>query len=236
MRSALLAALVLSAPAFAQDAVTVRPGDASLVTSWIQPATTSYTIRVVEPIQQNVGTAVESVAVDDGVVTRVLTVDVPMQGMSQKDSVRADLATLAPLTHHSTGGMAEVSLEFMPEGVVGAVTPKGQALQAVTEMTDAPVFDSAWIADLVQSLPLAEGYAAEVPAFNAAPTGLQTYAIRVTGRESRKRADGTDGTGWVVEAQAGPATITYVVDTETRELLAQRFSPQPGVTVEIVRK
>ena len=169
MRFALVLAAVLALPAAAQgaapDTLVLAPGDGVLVTDWITPGTTTYAIRVTAPVQQEVGTATETVTVADGVVTRVVRTSVPMQGVSQTDSLVADAATLAPRLHRSTGGMQGASLEFMAEGVVGVLTPRTGEAATVTLMTDAPVFDGAWAGEIARSLPFREGLVARAAVF-----------------------------------------------------------------------
>ena len=57
--------------------------------------------------------------------------------------------------------------------------------------------------------------------------------LAVTGQEEVETAAGAR-TGWAVDADMGPFTMTYVVDAETRDLLVTRMSPQPGVAIEMV--
>lgn len=233
MRSLLLAAALLGAPAvFAQapaDTLTLAPGDGILTTDWLASGTHAYTLRLVQPQAMDIGTATETTTVAGGTVTRVLTVSVPMQGMTQTDSLVADATTLTPLTHHSSGGPMEASLEFMSEGVVGMLTPRqGEATTVLLETYD-PVFDSAWLGEIAQSLPLVEGTVVRVPVFvNQSPEELIEALLTVSGQETLG-----ERTAWVVDAQMGPQAVTYLVDAETREMLTTRFSPQPGVRVEI---
>ena len=235
MRLALLLAAVLALPAAAQapDTLAIAPGDGALVTDWLASESRTYALRVTAPVQQEVGTATETVTVADGVVTRVLRMSVPMQGVSQTDSLVADAATLAPRLHRSTGGMTEASLEFMAEGVVGVLTPRQGEAQTVTLMTDAPVFDTAWAGEIAQSLPFADGLVARVEAFTAQGADAPVDVVyTVTGR-APVAVDGAERTAWTVETTMGPVTMTYFVDAETRAMLKTEFSPQPGVTVQI---
>lgn len=233
MRTLFLAALLAAAPAFAQgapaDTVTIAPGDASLVTDWIAPGTRTYTMRLTAPMQQDVGTMTERITVENGRVVRVTTTSVPMQGMTQTDSLVATTA-FVPLTHNSEGGGAEASLEFMDEGVVGMVTPMQGDPTAVTLLTDAPVFDGAWIVEIAQSVPLVEGAVYRVPTFFAqAPDNVGEVILTVGALED------VGGTmAHAVEGDLGPLAFTYLINPDTRKLLTTRFSPQPGVELEIM--
>lgn len=231
-----LFAVALAASAAAQapaDTLVLRPGDAALVTDWLASGATTTTMRLVQPMQQDVGTSTDTYTVGDGRVTKVTTLSVPMQGMNQRDSVVAMAGTLAPLTHTSTGGRADVSLEFMDEGVVGMVTPRTGDPTTVMVMTDEPVFDGAWTGEIVRSLPFAEGYVAKVPMYTPEMgDDAVSVVMSVTGQEVVSTAAG-DRTGWAVDAQMGPVTMTFVVDAETRDLLVTRMSPQPGVQIEM---
>ena len=235
MRTLLLSVL-LAATAHAQapaDTVSLAPGDPTLTTDWLAPGTRGYTLKLLQPMQQDVGTVSETVTVADGRVTRVTTMSVPMRGMTQTDSVVA-MSNLVPLAHVSTGGASEVSLEFMDEGVVGLVTPRQGEATTVMLMTDAPVFDGAWVAEIAQSLPFAEGYVARAPVyFTERPDEAGEVVLSVTGQETVGTGDGAR-LAWTVEGEVGPMTFTYLVDAETRALLETRFAPQPGFVVAIV--
>ena len=231
MRLLLLAALV-AAPAFAQgapaDTVTIVPGDPSLVTDWVTPGTTSYTMRLVAPMQQDVGTMTEAITVADGRIVRVTTMSVPMQGVSQTDSLVATTA-FVPLTHNSEGGPSDSSLEFMDEGVVGMVSPRQGDPTAVMLMTDTPVFDGGWISEIARSVTLTEGAVYRVPTFMTQMADDVTHVVLTVG--GLEDVGGTAAR--VVEGDLGPVGFTYLVDPVTRDLLVTRFSPQPGVSLEI---
>lgn len=236
MRPALLALALLAAPlaATAQDApadtVTLRPGDPSLVTDWLAEGSRTTTMKLTQPQKMDVGTSTDTYTMAGGQVTRVTTLSVPMRGMNQTDTVTADAVTLAPRRHQSAGGMAEVSLEFMDEGVAGLVTPRTGEARTVMVETDAPVFDGAWIGEIVRSLPFAASYVAKVPVYLAqAGDEPVDVVLSVTGQEPT-----ASGPAWTVEADMGAVTMTYVVDATTRDLVVTRMSPQPGVAIEMV--
>lgn len=233
MRFLILAATLVAAPAaFAQapaDTLDLVPGDGTLVTDWVAPRTLTYTIQLVQPMQQDVGTVREVTTVGGGVVTRVQTVSVPMQGMTQTDSLVADATTFMPRTHHSTGGQQDASLEFMDEGVVGLLTPRDGEATTVLLETYEPVFDMAWMGEVAQSLPFAQGLVVRAQAFaNQSPDEIVPAVLTVTGQETVD-----DRAAWTVDAAMGPVTMTYLIDAETREMITTRFSPQPGVQIEI---
>ena len=234
MRSLFLTlALLAVAPALAQDGDTlvVTPGT-PLATDWVTPGTTNWTVKLVQPMQQTVGTSTETYSLDGDDIVRVTTISVPMQGLNQVDSLRADAATLAPRLHRSSGGMMDLSLEFMDEGIAGTATPRNGETETIMEMTETPVFDGSWVSEIAQSLPLAEGLVARVPIYSV-QGGLTDAVLTVTGQEEVDTADGTQ-TAWTVETQLGPQTVTSVINADTRDVLVTRLSPQPGVVIEIV--
>lgn len=239
MRFLLLALALASAPLAAQTApgdsvaaggaVELVPGDASLDTSWLDAGEARYVIRLISPLQQDVGTVTERTTLTDGVATRVRTLSVPMQSLTLTDSLRADARTLAPLTHHSTGGPAPLALEFSSEGVVGMA-----GSEPVVVPLAAATYDASWIGEVAQSLPFAPGYTATVVAYDG-QNGVVTYTLTVQGQEEASGGAGPVP-AWIVEAASPAATVTYAIDAATRETLRTRFSPQPNVTLEIVRR
>lgn len=232
MRPLLLLAALAAAPALAQappDTLDLVPGDGALTTDWLAPGTRAYTIRLVQPVRQDVGSATETTTLDGGTVTRVTAVSIPMQGMTQTDSLVADAATLAPRAHVSTGGPSDASLEFLAEGVAGLLTPRTGDPKTVLLETGGPVFDMSWMGEVAQSLPLAAG-----GVFRAEAYATQSPDATVTAVLSVGAAEDAGGRAVVpVTAEMGPLTMTYRVDAETRALVSSRFSPQTGVVVEI---
>lgn len=217
------------ASAVLADTLRLVPGHPALVTSWIAPGETQSQIRVIAPEVQDIGATSERVTVADGVVTRVVTLVVPAQRVRQTDSLRAEAATLAPLSHHTTSATDVLALEFSPESVVGMASGTPVVLPL-----DVPVFDASWMAEVAQSLPFAEGLVATAPAYDG-QRGVVTVVLRVTGR-AEASGPGAPEDAWIVEAAGPGGTTTYAVSAATRQLLRTRFAPQPGVTVEIVRR
>ncbi len=94
-------------------------------------------------------------------------------------------------------------------------------------------FDLAWIGVLAQALPHAEGYAANLVAYEPERAAAVSSPLRVTGRETRETPAGPRD-AWVVDTVRAGQMTTYFIDTETREVLGLRLNPQAGVVVEAV--
>lgn len=208
----------------------LRPGDAALDTGWLADRTSSYVIRVVEPMQMEAGTSTVTMRVADGVVTSETVLRIPMQGLEQTVTAQADAATLAPQSHTAIGGPTDVALTFSDHAVSGTKTPAEGEAETIAADLEGAVFDSAWMSEVAQSLPFAEGYTARVEAYDAAQ-GVYSVTYRVTGQED------VDGTmAWAVQSVAPTGEVTFFVDPASRDLLKMRMSPQPGVIVEMVRQ
>ena len=233
MRVSLLLALLLAAPASAQTAV--RPGDPTLDTSVIQAGEERFVVRLVSPMQQDIGTIVEMTSVADGLVTRVTRIDVPMGGQAQTDSVVAVWPGLAPVSSASTqrGRRAGDSdaVTFTDGHAMTRITTGGTPVDS-TITFDAPVFGGGWTSEVVRALPLAAGYTATFATLDA-DRGLTTTTATVTGTESVGTPAGAVE-AWTVEVATPAQPATYVIAQDTKALLAMRFSPQPGVRVEVV--
>ncbi|HEX8298626.1 MAG TPA: hypothetical protein VF594_05635, partial [Rubricoccaceae bacterium] len=114
---------------------------------------------------------------------------------------------------------------FTSTGVSGT-----KGTDPVSVPLDAPVFDSSWSAEIARSLPLAEGYTATVAVYDATH-GVSTLTFTVTGQD-----DVAGAPAWTVESVSPNGPATYAIDVATRRLVSFRFSPQPGVVVEMVRQ
>jgi hypothetical protein len=228
-----LAALLLALPAAAQP---VRPGSALLDTSPVVTSTATYTVRLVQPIQQDAGVYTESIRIDEaaGTITSVSTLSVPMAGQTQTDSSVAAWPSLAPISHQSTNPQRLLALAFDEAGVAGMSAPTSGAPDMIDVALDAPVFDASWTPQLLQSLPLAPGYTAQLAVFDADRNAVSETAVTVTAPTEAPAEDAPIET-WTVQTQ-GSMTMTYTFDGATRAMQRMRFSPQPGVTIELVRR
>lgn len=172
----------------------IRPGDPALDTGWLTDDAATFTVRVLGgPASRDVGTATVARSVADGIVTLRTTFSVTWEP-TVETTARAVAATLAPISHVSTGGPVASVLDFSPGRVVGTRTPAGRAAVSVSDSLGAPVFDAVWEAEVARSLPFVEGYTAAVETYDAVD-GVQTTTYRVTSHED------VDGVlAWTVEA------------------------------------
>ncbi len=208
----------------------LRPGDAALSVDALQDYEEAYAIRVVQPVQQDAGTATRRLTIDEGAgtITLVTTLNVPMAGQVQTDSLVAAYPSLAPISQTSTGSGGAVTLTYADGRVVGTVAPTGGDAETIDVALEDPVFDASWLSEVARVLPLAEGYRATFLTYS--PEGVTNVDLAVTGQET---VGGS--TAWIIEATPaeGPSSM-LAIDVETRELLRTQIQPQLGVLIEIV--
>ena len=223
----------LAAEVAARDAVPrLAPGDGALDAAQIQTGETVATLRLLEPMQQDVGTQTQRVTVDRaaGTVTVVTRVEVPMQNLSLVDSAVAALPSLAAVAQSLDGGDERVALAFGDEAVTGT---SGQ--DAVDVALEGPVFAATLLPQVLQALPLEAGYQRVLLTYSVgsllAPySGVTPVVVEVSGPEPENGR-----TAWRVVARPdGAAATTYMIDTETREVLRTRVQPQAGILLDIV--
>ncbi len=233
MRVALLLALVLAGPAVAQT--TVRPGDPALDTSVIQAGEERFVVRLVAPMQQDIGTLVEATTIAGDRVTRTMRLNVAMGGQAQTDSVVAVWPGLAPVfssnVRTGAGAGAQTATYMDGHAMTRVTAADGTARDSVVTFGE-PVFGGGWSSEIVRSLPLAAGYASTFTTLDP-DDGLVQTAVTVTGTESVVTPAGAVE-AWTVEVVRPDQTMTYVIAQDSRAVFAMRFSPQPGVRVEVV--
>jgi hypothetical protein len=99
---------------------------------------------------------------------------------------------------------------------------------------ESPVFDAHSVEMVLRVLPLADGYAAELPVFHAGRGVEMVISVRVLGREMlRSAGDGVDT--WRVRTDWEGVTQYYWVGARSRELLRQSSQLSEGVQLEFVR-
>ena len=208
----------------------IMPGDASLVE--ISPQMVTYAVKVVEPVQQDLGTVTVTETIADGRLTIANDINIPQAGQVQQDTTVFEYPSLVPISRVEVKPNETVRATFT-NGQMTAVTTSGDETTTVeADLEDA--FGPNITRFLVRALPFAEDYLASFRQINS-DGEISTSQLRVTGQETHTMSDGTERTVWVVlETEEGNPDYTYYIDTETRELLKNAFAPQPGVRIEIV--
>lgn len=222
LRLSLLALAVAAAPAVAQDAPAVSPGD--LDVSHVEPGQHRFTIQVVAPMQMAAGSVTRTFSRDGDEIVATTKVNT-MQG-AQSDSSRAAWPTLAPAYYSSVNPLGSEALTYADGRVTGTAEGGGE----VDAELDAALFGSGWGDVIASALPLAEGYTATYATFDGdAPGTPKTTTVTVQGSDTKLGRE-----VWTVYFDRDQPT-TYFVDKETREIVQFDFSPQPGVMVEVRR-
>jgi dienelactone hydrolase len=220
------------------EPVAVGVGDASLTTSHLKPVARTWRLLLVQGGQEReVGTArsevTETTANGEPALQIVQLLSSPMMGNST-DTVVVLRQTLAPVSHRSVNARRTMSLDFDRGTVKGTVTPAGGAAQAVN-LTGAPLFDSGVIELVLRSLPLAEGYAATLPAYLHEGGGRVSVTARVTGSERVTLADGSIVDSWVVESDMMGQKIRQYIAKDSRDVVRTVIVAGPGVELRAVR-
>ncbi|WP_412061865.1 hypothetical protein [Rubrivirga sp. IMCC45206] len=237
MRLLALAAVLLAAPALAQDAAVLAPGHPDLATDAVTVRDVTLDVRIVQPSVQALGTITETVtAHDDGTITVRRAIDLSMPGgggQTQRDTTRFAWPSLAPVAYASTdlnnGDREEVAFDGLR--MTGAFGDDGATPLAFDLTAESPVFGPGSIGILARAVPLREGYTATAPTFSGEHR-FRDAAIAVVGREDAPRPDGSTVSAFVVESTVDGRTQRYFVDPETRDLLKMTVAPAPGYLIE----
>ena len=205
--------------------VDLRPGSSDLVADALEDYTRSYTVRVVQPMQQDIGTATRTLAIDRdaGTATLTTTLEIAMAGQNQTETTVVAYPSLRPISSTSDNNGEAVELAYSETGLSGT---RGD--EAVEAGFDEPVFDPSWLQEAVRLVPLEEGYRASFQTVSASD-GARTIGLEVVGQ------DEIDGmTVWHVRAQPteGPPISFYL--TPERDLARMEMQPQVGVVVQFV--
>ena len=223
----------LAAEIAARDAIPrLAPGDGVLDAARIQTGETVATLKLLEPMQQDVGTQTQRVTVDRaaGTVTVVTRIEVPMQNLSLVDSAVAALPSLAAVAQSLDGGEDRVALAFGDAAVTGT-----SGSDEVEVALEGPVFAASLLPQVLQALPLEAGYQRVLQTYSVGSVltpyaGVTPVVVEVSGPEPEGGR-----TAWRVVARPdGAAATTYMIDAETREILRTRVQPQAGILIDIV--
>jgi len=211
-----------------QNALT--PGSDALVP--VEPQNVTMSVLLVEPQQQDLGTITISETIANGQLILTSDIQIPAAGQVQQDTTIMAYPSLMPISR----------VEVRPNEVERSTFTDGQKTTTLTQGDETTTVEAA-LEDafgpgitnhLMRMLPFAEGYVTSFRQIDG-EGDISTSQLRVTGQATHTSPSGTERTVWtVLETEEGNPDYTYSVDVETRELLKISFSPQPGVTLEIV--
>ncbi|MGH7546252.1 MAG: alpha/beta fold hydrolase [Gemmatimonadota bacterium] len=222
------------------DAPEVRPGDTAVDASHLRPARETKRLVLAQGgNEREIGTAMESIEAIEtkqGPAFRYVQVlESPALGGTQTDTVVVGRETLAPVSHRSRNARRTLALDYAPGAVSGSVTPAGGAAEPIQSSLDAPAFDGGTLDLVLRSLPLKEGFAAQVPIYLHEAGGTVLAEAHVKGAEPAQAGEDASVDCWVVEAQLAGQTLTFWIAKESRALVKQVLTAAPGVEIRIVR-
>ena len=212
-----VAAVTVSTPppggaALAEAALTAGRGDA------LKPATLTYATTLKAMGQERSLTATRSItaaSVDGRAVWRIVDA-AQMPGMTARDTLDLDRATLRPVRRSAAGG-ATVSLTFGDAKVTGELKIGPQTIPVDVAFEGVVFAEGAGLEAVVAGLPLADGYETSVQVFSLLAQKVRPMRVAVTGTEPTTSAAGTFET-FVVQVtpldgdESGTATL-HVMQT-----------------------
>jgi hypothetical protein len=180
-----------------------------------------------------VGTASEilSIADERGVpsLRRVHTLDSRELGMVRVEVLMSP-TTFAPLRSQSAGLLGTSSLAYDAAGVHGSVSDPDGAPTAVAELLERPVFDAHAVEVILRSLPLAPGYAVQIPAYLT-----HARAVVAVGVQVEALAECAGEPAWRVAVDFGHLRCTYWISAATHAVLRQDVPLSDSATLSFVR-
>ena len=208
----------------------LRPGDDALAVDALESYSQTYTVKLVQPQQQDIGTQTRTVTVDrdEGTVTIEGTTEIAIAGQRSTETLVMAYPSLQPLRSRTEANDVVTNLTYNDDGVIRRRTPTDDESPDYERALEEPVFDPSSLFEIARLVPFEEGYQASFETFNA--EGMMSIPVTVTGQ------DEIDGTAvWMVRAAPEGAPPTdFAVDAETRELVRITLSPQPGVVIHFV--
>ncbi len=211
--------------------MSLRPGSDALAVDALRSYTQSYTIKLVQPQQQDIGTQSRMVTVDRqaGTVTIVDSTEIAMAGQKNSSTTVLAYPSLRGVSSRSETGDVVTDLTYNDDGVIRRRTPADEESPDYERTFEEPVFDPSALFEVARLVPFEQDWTATYQTFNA--EGLAGIVMTVTGQDEIEGRD-----VWLVEAAPDGAPATeFAVDAETRDLVRVKIRPQMGVEVHIVR-
>ena len=148
----------------------------------------------------------------------------PAGGGEIVDTAIADLATLRAVAHRSHQPKRTMRFDFTATAAEGTVVSiPGDSVTPVHQDLGGPIFDSNVIDLIVASLPLKQGFTADVPFFIYERGGRVPMTVAVTARARVAFAKLGQREVWVVSVSVPDAPATVWVDTKTHAVLRVRY-------------
>ena len=154
---------MLDAAAEARSMMTsLRPGDAGLATDALQSYTQEFTVKLIQPQQQDIGTQTRTVTVDEaeGLVTIESTTSIPLAGQNTSDELVLTYPGLRGMSYRAEANDVVTTLTYNDDGVIRRRTPADDESPDFEQTFEEPVFDPAALFELVRLMPFTEGYSA----------------------------------------------------------------------------
>lgn len=140
-----------------------------------------------------------------------------------------------PHTHREVSAAWTLSVTYRGREIAGKKQmANGEEIPIRTEV-ESPVYDAHSIEMVLRVLPLAERYAAELPAFHAARGTEIVVVARVFARDT-VTISGHPVDAWKVRTDWDGVTQYYWIGVEGRELLRQSSELSEGVQLAFVRR
>ncbi len=211
-------------------AVALRPGLDRLAVDALMDYDKAWTVTLVEPQQQDIGTLTRSVVIDReaGTLTMVAETVIAIAGQQTVERSVVAYPSLAPISTRIEAGDSVVDLTYDGLTVTGTRTSDDETVD-VDFTLDEPFFGPSFAAEAVRLVTLEAGYRGEYHTINPRE-GAMTIEFAVGEPE-----EVGGRTAWPVDVVTeGAPDQTFSIDAETREVLRVRLRPQVGVVVDIV--
>jgi len=156
--------------------------------------------------------------------------------LAERDSV-FELGTFRPLTHvritNRDGARVVEGFRFTPEGVVGLEGVPDNSRTDFSAPSTEPMYNFETDLEMLQTLPLAAGYAVSIPFYHPGGAGSGArYLWSVAGEERLPRAEGGEIDCWVVQtdynAPAQPPARFWLAKAN-QQLVRQESIGREGV-------
>lgn len=210
--------------------MSLRPGNDALAVDALQSYTQNYTVKLVQPQQQDIGTQSRTVTVDReaGTVTIEESTEIAIAGQMTTSTTTLAYPSLRGMNSRTENGDVVTNLTFNDDGVIRRRTPTDDESPDYEMAFEEPVFDPSALFEVMRLVPFEEDWTANYETFNN--EGTTSIALATVGQEE---VEGRQA--WLVTATVeGQPPTEFAIDADTRELLRVKLQPQMGVEIQFV--